>query len=78
MNLDKVDVTNKIIGKYEEGQLNLYMGEIKIGMVTETDDGLKRKMREGFVFENDKIYHFENAHPEQIKAYVENCDGGWC
>ncbi|KMK77586.1 YusG family protein [Alkalihalobacillus pseudalcaliphilus] len=78
MDLEKIDVTSKIIGKYQDGQLNLYMGDIRIGEVTESNEGLKRKMKKGFVFEDNKIFHYENAHPEQVRAYVENCDGGWC
>ncbi|GAE30276.1 YusG family protein [Alkalihalobacillus hemicellulosilyticus] len=80
MNLEfvKVDVTSQVKGKYEGGKLSLYMGEAKIGQVIETNQGLQHEMAEGFEFDEDKIYRYENKQRNDVQSYVENCDEGWC
>ncbi|GAF64955.1 DUF2553 family protein [Alkalihalobacillus trypoxylicola] len=72
MKLEKINITSKVKGKYEEGQLNLYLGERKIGEVIENEQGLTHNMEKGFVFEADHIYHYENPNPEQIDSYIED------
>ncbi|WP_231686801.1 YusG family protein [Bacillus sp. JCM 19034] len=74
----KVDVTSQVEAKYENGKLNLYMGDAKVGQVLETNEGLQHEMAAGFEFDKDKIYRYENKQPNQVRSYVDNCDDGWC
>ncbi|BAB07202.1 YusG family protein [Halalkalibacterium halodurans] len=74
----KVDVTNKVHGKLENGHLNLYIDRAKIGRIIETNAGLQYEMAEGFDFRDDKVFQYENPAPNQVKSYVEGCDQGWC
>ncbi|WP_096202511.1 YusG family protein [Bacillus sp. FJAT-45350] len=76
--LKKVDVTSKVEGKLENGAMNLYIDEAKVGKIVMTNQGNQYEMAEDFEFEENKVYRYENDHPEKEKQYVEGCDMGWC
>ncbi|TWI60074.1 YusG family protein [Halalkalibacter nanhaiisediminis] len=78
MDLVRVDVTSRVKGMYENGEMNLYMGEAKVGKVIETNQGLQHEMAEGFEFEEDKIFRYEHDQPSKVKSYVDSCEEGWC
>ncbi|MCL7749042.1 YusG family protein [Halalkalibacter alkaliphilus] len=78
MSLVRVDVTSKVKGKYENGHMNLYMGDAQVGKVIETNEGFQHEMAEGFEFDKDKIFRYEQENPNEVKSYVEGCDEGWC
>jgi hypothetical protein len=78
LDLVKVDVTSKVKGKYENGHMNLYIDDAHVGQVTETASGLQHLMSAGYVFEEDKVYRYENANPNQVTSYVDSCEEGWC
>ncbi len=74
----KVDVTSKIDGKFENGSIGLYLENARVGEITLTEDGNRYSMVEDYLFENNKIFRYENSHPENQKKYVDDCDMGWC
>ncbi|OLO28532.1 hypothetical protein BTR23_17490 [Alkalihalophilus pseudofirmus] len=76
--MKKVDVTSKVDGKLENGAMNLYMDEARIGKIIMTNQGNQYEMAEGFEFDSNKVYRYENAHPEKQDKYVDDCDLGWC
>ncbi|WP_100405349.1 YusG family protein [Bacillus solitudinis] len=78
MDLIKVDVTSQVNGRMENGIMNLYMGKASVGKIIETNQGLQHEMAEGYTFQEDKIYRFQNPHPEKVKSYVDSCEEGWC
>ncbi|WEG16467.1 YusG family protein [Alkalihalophilus pseudofirmus] len=78
MDLVKVDVTSKVKGKYENGHMNLYVDDARIGQVTETEAGLQHIMSAGYIFEEDKVYRYEQTDPNQVTSYVDSCEEGWC
>lgn len=74
----KVDITGKVKGKLENGEMNLYVDEAKVGKIIMTNQGNHYEMAEGFEFDSNKVFRYENEHPEKQKQYVEGCDMGWC
>ncbi|MBP3949929.1 YusG family protein [Bacillus suaedae] len=78
MDFVRVDVTSQVKGRYEDGALSLYMGDAKVGKVIETNQGLQHEMAEGFEFDQDKIFRFQQEDPNQVKSYVDSCEEGWC
>ncbi|UOE93691.1 YusG family protein [Alkalihalobacillus sp. LMS39] len=74
----KVEVTAKVEGKFENGCMNLYMDDSRIGKIKETNEGTKYEMARGFEFDNNKIFRYEEGVSKNPDKYVEGCDMGWC
>jgi hypothetical protein len=74
----KVDVTSKVYGKMDTGNMSLYLDKQKIGQIVFTDQGNMYEMGEDFEFDQDKIYRYESDPPAKSDKYVDNCDIGWC
>ena len=75
--LVRMDVTNKIYGKFDQKAMNLYLNKEKIGRILFTDQGNRYELTDGYEVDRDKIYHYEQVL-EQKEKYVEDCDLGWC
>jgi hypothetical protein len=76
--MEKEDITPKVAGKFEQGEMNLYLDKTKIGKITMTNQGNLYEMSEGFEFDSNKVYRKQTQDPTEVKAYVEGCDMGWC
>lgn len=75
----KIDVTSKVEGKLDsDGKMNLFLDETKVGRIVMTDQGNHYEMAEGFEFDREKIYKYEEDNIEYTKKYVDDCDMGWC
>ncbi|TLS39384.1 DUF2553 family protein [Pseudalkalibacillus caeni] len=75
--LEKIDVTNSVHGKFDQGCMALYLNEDKIGRIVFTNQGNQYEFAEGFEFDQDKIYQYQRQMETNGK-YVEDCDLGWC
>ncbi|WP_226655664.1 YusG family protein [Pseudalkalibacillus hwajinpoensis] len=73
----RIDITNKVYGKFDQKAMNLFLNKEKIGRILFSDQGNRYELSEGYEFVQDKIYHYEQAL-EQNAKYVEDCDLGWC
>ena len=72
----RLDITNRIVGKFDDGHLNLYLEKEKIGqMVSEYNYELK----EGYDFNHSRFYQYTNIVSEPNQKDV-NCkdENGWC
>ncbi|KKI93380.1 hypothetical protein WQ54_03845 [Bacillus sp. SA1-12] len=72
----RLDITDRVIGKFAEGQLNLYLEEEKIGqMVSENNFDLKA----GYEFQKSRFYQLSDVVTGSDQKYVD-CDdeNGWC
>ncbi|WP_054707757.1 DUF2553 family protein [Bacillus sp. JCM 19041] len=70
--MERVNVTQKVVAKYEEGRLKLYMDGSKIGEVIETDQGLQHSMYTGFSFEQEQIFQQQNEDWDQVQSFIED------
>ncbi|MDQ0229681.1 YusG family protein [Metabacillus malikii] len=72
----RLDITDRVVGKFAEGQLNLYLEKEKIGqMVSENNYDLK----EGYEFQDSRFFQYADVVTEPNQKYVD-CDdeNGWC
>jgi hypothetical protein len=72
----RVDITDRVVGKFTDGQLNLYLEKEMIGqMVSENNYDLKT----GYEFNNSRFYQFADVITGSDQKYVD-CDdeNGWC
>ncbi len=67
-----MNVTQKVVAKYEEGRLKLYMDGSIIGEVIETNHGLQHSMYDGFSFEQDQIFQLQNENWDQVQSFIED------
>ncbi len=75
--MQRIDVTRKVYGKFDQQAMNLFMDKERIGRILFSDQGNQYEFLEGFEMEQNKIYHYEQVI-EQNGRYVEDCDLGWC
>ena len=72
----RLDITDRVVGKFTDGQLNLYLEKEMIGqMVSENNYDLKS----GYEFNNSRFYQFADGLTGSDQKYVD-CDdeNGWC
>lgn len=72
----RLDITDRVVGKFGEGQLNLYLEKEKIGqMVSENNYQLKS----GYEYNENRFYQFADVITGADQKYVD-CDdeNGWC
>lgn len=72
----RLDVTDRVVGKFGDGQLNLYLEKEKIGqMVSENNYELKT----GYEFTDNRFYQMADVVTGPDQKYVD-CDyeNGWC
>ncbi|MDQ0225474.1 YusG family protein [Metabacillus niabensis] len=72
----RLDITDRVVGKFTDGQLNLYLESEKIGqMVSENQYNLKQ----GYEFQNSRFYQYADVPSKKDEKYVD-CDdeNGWC
>lgn len=72
----RLDITDRVVGKFGDGQLNLYLEKEKIGqMVSENNYDLKS----GYEFSDSRFYQIADVLSEPDQKYVD-CDdeNGWC
>ncbi|MDQ0338411.1 hypothetical protein J2S00_001195 [Caldalkalibacillus uzonensis] len=75
----KVDITEHVQGKLNQGQLILYLNEEEIGRINLAQANPPVVFRDGYglITEGYKIYQIQEVGTEQ-DHYVEGCDLGWC
>lgn len=70
--MEKVNITQKVVARYEEGHLKLYLDGAWIGEVIESDHGLQHTMNAGFSFEEDQIFQMQNEGWNEVKSFIED------
>jgi hypothetical protein len=73
----KVDVTDRVVGKLKNGEIELYLENEKIGNIS-LPENLSISMDHHFESDQQKIYQHITS-TEQPQARYTDCDeGGWC
>ena len=75
----RLDVTDRIVGKLSENQMNLYEEDNLIGRIVFTNQGNEYQLNEGFEQNENKIYKYADVTTGPDQKYVD-CDdeNGWC
>ncbi|WP_409290214.1 YusG family protein [Peribacillus sp. SCS-37] len=74
----QIDITESVIGKIENGEMNLYSGNEHIGKLEDTEDGLTYRLNEGYETDNRSIYHLADVTENPDMKYTDCDQGGWC
>ncbi|MBM7691037.1 hypothetical protein JOC77_000440 [Peribacillus deserti] len=74
----QVDITDTVVGRIQNGEMNLYSGEKKIGKVTHSNDGISYSLEQGFETFNGHIYQQADVTVNPDKKYTDCDQGGWC
>ena len=75
----KLDITDRVVGKLNENQLDLYVEQQSIGTVLFTNQGNQYELKPGFENEGNKIFQYVDVTTNPDQKYTD-CDdeNGWC
>ncbi|MEF7566312.1 DUF2553 family protein [Bacillus infantis] len=75
-----MNVTEHIRAVVKEAQIELFFKDEKIGTISISPDEQRNlELHQDYVMENGVIFKYMNLlQAVQPKAYVEDCDLGWC
>ncbi|WLR41341.1 YusG family protein [Bacillus carboniphilus] len=74
----KIDVTDRIIGKFTGNQIELYMEGEPIGQIPQSENS-PLNLKNGFEYHNSRFYQFADVTVQPDQKFVD-CDeeNGWC
>lgn len=74
---EKLDITDRVTGKLENGEIQLYLEKEPIGKIKLPEDA-QLELGHHFVSEQNRIYQHVSV-PDQSEPRYTDCDeGGWC
>jgi uncharacterized protein YpmS len=71
----KIDVTDRVIGKLKNGQIELYLENSSIGKITFPGN---IELDHHFEAEQRKIYQNVSVPDNKYPRYTDCDEGGWC
>ncbi|MCQ6279002.1 YusG family protein [Bacillus sp. EB600] len=73
----KIDVTDRVIGKLKNGEIELFLGNSPIGKIT-LPEGSKYTLEHHFEADQQKIYQSVSVPDKTDPRYTDCDEGGWC
>ncbi|WP_078544149.1 YusG family protein [Litchfieldia alkalitelluris] len=75
----RLDITDRVVGKIGQNQVDLFLENEPIGRMVTTRQGNEYELNNGFEEEESKIYQFVDITTGPDQKYVD-CDdeNGWC
>lgn len=75
----RLEITDRVTGRFLEGQLHLYANDEQIGRMTSGPNGSQVELKEGYEHESNRFYQMADTTTGQTQQYVD-CDdeNGWC
>lgn len=75
----KLDITDRVVGKLNENQMDLFVEEQPIGKMLFTNQGNQFELKSGYEQENNKIFQYADVTTGADQKYTD-CDeeNGWC
>ncbi|MBM7661469.1 hypothetical protein JOC85_002272 [Bacillus mesophilus] len=75
----RLDITDRVVGKFGQDQVELYVGEESIGRMLFTGQGNQYDLKPGYEQEENKIFHYADITTNPDQKYTD-CDqeDGWC
>jgi hypothetical protein len=77
LNQQKIDITDRVTGKLENGQIQLYLENESIGNI-ELPEGIQMKLEHHYEAEQNKIYQHVSVPDQSEQRYTDCDEGGWC
>ncbi len=75
----RMDITDRIVGKLSDNQVNLYDETTLVGRIVLNAQGNQYELMEGYEQGDNKIYKYVDVTTGPDQKYVD-CDyeNGWC
>ncbi|WP_027410048.1 YusG family protein [Anoxybacteroides tepidamans] len=75
----KLDITDRIVGKLKNGAIELFADNEQIGRIVLPPNGSTFELKEGYEQQQDKVYKQVTITTNPDQKYVD-CDSesGWC
>ncbi|MBY0096989.1 YusG family protein [Mesobacillus maritimus] len=73
----KLDVTDRITGKLNNGEIELYLENNKVGKIT-LPEGSQIQLEHHFETDQQKIYQHVSVPGQDEPRYTDCDEGGWC
>ncbi|WP_449537464.1 YusG family protein [Ferdinandcohnia sp. Marseille-Q9671] len=75
----RIDVTDRVVGKIGNEEMNLFVEKEPIGKIRFTTQGAQYELKQGYEQEANKIFTYADVPTNPDMKYVD-CDdeNGWC
>ena len=73
----KIDVTDRVVGKLKNGEIQLFLENESIGKI-KLHDQIQVELDHHFETEQKKIYQNVTVTNQPDAKYTDCDDGGWC
>jgi hypothetical protein len=73
----KIDVTDRVIGKMQNGEIELFLEDTPIGKIKLPGD-MQVQLDQHFEVNQRKIYQHVTVTEQPDAKYTDCDDGGWC
>ena len=77
LNQKKIDVTDRVVGKIHNGEIELFLENSSIGKIT-LPENLTYQLEHHFEADQQKIYQHVTLTEQPNAKYTDCDDGGWC
>jgi hypothetical protein len=74
----KLDITDRVVGKLSQSQMDLFVEEQAIGRMLLSDQGNRFELKAGYEQADNRIYQFADVTSEPDQKYVDCEENGWC
>lgn len=73
----KIDITDRVVGKLKNGEIELYLENEKIGNI-QLPEGFSIQMDHHYETDQQKIYQHVTTTEHPHAKYTDCDEGGWC
>lgn len=73
----KIDITDRVVGKLKNDQIELYLENEKIGQIS-LPEGSSFNLDHHFEADRQKIYQNVSVTDDAQARYTDCDEGGWC
>jgi putative ribosome biogenesis GTPase RsgA len=73
----KIDVTDRVVGKLKNGEIQLFLGDSPIGKIQLTNE-INYRLDHHFEVDQQKIFQNVSVPGKTDPKYTDCDDGGWC
>lgn len=77
LNQQKIDITERVVGKLKNGEIELYLENERIGKMTIPTES-EIQLEHHFEGDKDKIYQHVTTTSGPDARYTDCDEGGWC
>jgi hypothetical protein len=74
----KLDITDRVVGKLNKDQMDLFVEEQPIGRMLLANQGNQFELNPGYEHVENRIYHYTEVTSQPDQKYVDCDENGWC